>query len=579
MAVLFAAVRAQAEEALTLPPLVYPEDGINIFPFREAGGRVGSLAASFRLTDDPRYLDAARAVLRDLCRASHWTPQHFLHASEATLAAAIGLDWLHEFLPAEERTVLVNAIVEKGLRASYESPAEWLWWIQAHNNWNPVCHGGLVAGALAVWEEAPELARRTVERAVANVGFSVPSYTPDGVYAEGSVYLNYGITFHVLLVEALRVAFGTTAGLDAYPAFWRLADAYDLTTGPTETTFNFADGHEWRGFQVPMVYFGREERNGARLQRELLCLGEFRAADTPDGQPRRVEERHLALALTMWDEDVAAGQFPAVPPLPLHWLGRGEQSVAVHRSAWDDPQATWVAIKGGTAGTSHAHMDVGSFVLEADGVCWAVDPGYQTYASLRAANIDQWNMAQDSPRWTVFRDGPEGHNIPRFNGAWPNVAGIAEATRFAADAPVPHTVFDLTTVYTPTVAEARRGVALLPDGSVLIQDDWTTGDHEVQYAFQWLTRADVTPEADGAFLRQNGESLRLRASASAAIRVEVEDANALCRSFDTPVPGLKRLRFLLAMPARSVGRFTLLATPDATAGGGGEASLEALAPW
>jgi hypothetical protein len=45
----------------------------------------------------------------------------------------------------------------------------------------------------------------------------------------------------------------------------------------------------------------------------------------------------------------------------------------VLRSGWDDPRATFVGIKAGRADDSHAHMDIGSFMLESDGARWAVD--------------------------------------------------------------------------------------------------------------------------------------------------------------------------------------------------------------
>jgi hypothetical protein len=98
----------------------------------------------------------------------------------------------------------------------------------------------------------------------------------------------------------------------------------------------------------------------------------------------------------------------------LHWTAAGELPIAVMRSAWDDPDATYLAIKGGTPNQSHGHMDVGSFVLEANGVRWALDLGTESYNRMRAAKLDLWNYSQDSSRWTTFRVGPEGHNILRF---------------------------------------------------------------------------------------------------------------------------------------------------------------------
>ena len=150
--------------------------------------------------------------------------------------------------------------------------------------------------------------------------------------------------------------------------------------------------------------------------------------------------RFLPLALFWFDPSLSAGTNKI---LPLHWKGDGINPVAVHRSAWNDPHAAYLAIKGGKAGCSHGHMDVGSFVLEADGVRWAVDLGIQTYGTLYQSGIDAglWRFQQDSQRWSVFRIGADGHNILRFNGAQPLVSATAPITRFAGGSTTPHTQY------------------------------------------------------------------------------------------------------------------------------------------
>jgi len=68
-------------------------------------------------------------------------------------------------------------------------------------------------------------------------------------------------------------------------------------------------------------------------------------------------------------------------------------------------------------------MDAGSFILEANGVRWALDLGGEDYNKMRAAKLDLWNYSQNSNRWTTFRPGPESHNILRFNNARQDVSG------------------------------------------------------------------------------------------------------------------------------------------------------------
>ncbi len=46
-------------------------------------------------------------------------------------------------------------------------------------------------------------------------------------------------------------------------------------------------------------------------------------------------------------------------------------------------------------------MDVGSFVMEANGVRWASDPGMQNYESLESKGMNILEDA-DAQRWTII---------------------------------------------------------------------------------------------------------------------------------------------------------------------------------
>ena len=71
--------------------------------------------------------------------------------------------------------------------------------------------------------------------------------------------------------------------------------------------------------------------------------------------------------LMLW---LAPTQEKPTAPTALSWSAQGTVPVAFHRSAWT-ADASYVAIKGGTPSANHAHMDVGAFVMDADGVRWA----------------------------------------------------------------------------------------------------------------------------------------------------------------------------------------------------------------
>ncbi|MEI6874747.1 MAG: heparinase II/III family protein, partial [Spirochaetota bacterium] len=74
-----------------------------------------------------------------------------------------------------------------------------------------------------------------------------------------------------------------------------------------------------------------------------------------------------------------AEQRAATADVPLDVRFRGQAELAIFRSAWHDPRALFVGFKAGHNDAGHAHLDLGSFVLDADGVRWAQDLGPDDY--------------------------------------------------------------------------------------------------------------------------------------------------------------------------------------------------------
>jgi hypothetical protein len=560
---IFAVVKDTAERLLVRPPVAYVDTGAFWHgPMRQAQGRIVSLAMVYRLTGDARFLERAKLEMRTLAGLPNWYPQHFLDTAEGALGLATGLDWLHDALTAAEREQFAAALVQKALRPSLRVADEKTW-VGGNNNWTAVCHGGLVVAALAIAEREPALAKQIVDRALRHLPRYAELYAPAGAYSEGPDYWAYGTTFYALLAETLRTALGTTAGLEQAPGFLRTADYTLQMTAPSGQLFNFGDNGSGLGFEPVLFWFARELRRGELMTRELANL-KVLADAMAGGEPRSDASRLLALALIWRDPSLRAQ--PA-SPLPLVWWSEGgSQPQAVLRSSWDDPRATFVGLKAGQADDSHAHMDIGSFVLEASGVRWAVDLGRESYPHARANGLaaDLFKTTQESKRWSIFRCGPESHNLLRFDLAPPLVAATAEIQPLpptAADAP--GFVVDLSPVVRDQVARATRRIRLHPDRSVSIDDAWTTLTRATHVTFQWLTLADVTPVPSGATLRQDGETLHLRfTTADAGARLEVEDVSRPRHAWDSANPGLRRIVIHVETPAATTAGLRVTASPE-----------------
>jgi hypothetical protein len=263
------------------------------------------------------------------------------------------------------------------------------------------------------------------------------------------------------------------------------------------------------------------------------------------------------------------------PPVPraLSWSADGPNPVAFHRSSWD-ANASFVAIKGGSPSLNHAHMDVGTFVMDAAGLRWADDLGSQDYNSLESKGIKLWGRTQDAERWNIFRLGTSSHNVLQVDGQQQRVTGHAPIV-VAKDG---RTVVDLTEVYAGQLASARRGVALQSDRSVHVQDEFTTLERAAHIRWAMVTRAEVEIEGRGrATLSQSGKTLTFRVLEPVDAKLEIYPTDPPPAPTDARNEGTRMIGFKIRAAAGEAQRFMVQLVPgDVTAT---NAAATPLAHW
>ena len=525
-----------AEGMRALKPVHYEKEGKRLLAVsRTCLKRVLYLAAAYRIDGDAAHAARARDEMLAAAAFADWNPSHFLDVAEMTAALAVGYDWLHDALDGPARSSIAAAILEKGLQTSMAGG----WWVKTHNNWNQVCHGGLVLGALALARQEPELARQIVQRAVDNLPKAMAEYAPHGAYPEGPTYWSYGTTYNVLLLAALEAAFGRDFGLGRAPGFMQSAEYYLRVNGPTGEFFNYSDCGLRGGVAPAMYWFAAKEGRADLLFNERGELQHFvEQAPRPDGQG----DRFFPLLL-LW----APRGADAAPPEGLHRRYDGRTPLGIHRSGWG-AEDVFVALKGGSPGANHAHMDVGAFVVDAGGRRWAMDLGVQSYHGLESRGIALFDMKQESQRWDIFRLGSQSHNVLRVDGQQQRVDGDAPIVAHAETGARPHTVVDLSSVYAGQLRSARRGVALAADGAVWIQDEIVAPERAIEVRWAMVTPAEVEIAGPGrALLSQGRVSMELLAQPAAAL--EIHETAVPPNDFDEPNPGTRMVGFVVRLEA------------------------------
>ncbi|MEO7495954.1 MAG: heparinase II/III family protein [Massilia sp.] len=496
-------IMAESGRLLQVAPLERVMTGKRLLHVsREALRRLFFLSYAYRMSGDARYAARGEREMLAVAAFTDWNPSHFLDVGEMTMAMAIGYDWLNAQLPVDSRARIREAIIAKGIDPSLV-PAQNSW-LKVSNNWNQVCNAGMVFGAMAVYEDQPDKARAIINRAIDSVALPMQAYMPDGAYPEGYNYWGYGTGFNVLLVSALENMFGQSFGLGDKPGFMETADYLLHMTGPSGLPFNYSDAVTGQEL-FPAMFWYAQRRNAPSLlwqQRTLIT----------DGKPAAIVGNRLLPALMLWLGEQNLGAI--APPAKTVWSGQGSNPVALMRSSWTDPAAIFVGIKGGSPSNSHGHMDGGSFVMDADGVRWAMDFGMQEYESLESKKVDLWNMKQDSQRWQVFRYGNQTHNTLTVNGQLQQVDGKAYLTAVDATPARMSATVEMAWLYKGTLSKATRQIAIVDKAQVSVVDEVAAGPAAATVRWTMLTGARVeliSPRV--AELRKNGKRLRVHLDA------------------------------------------------------------------
>jgi hypothetical protein len=189
---------------------------------REAIRRMMFLGYAWRMTHDRKYTERAEKELLAIAAFSDWNPSHFLDVAEMTMGVAIGYDWLYDQLSPQTRATLKEAILQKGLQPSLNP--KYNSWLKAEHNWNQVCNAGMTYGAMALYDEEPQMAKQIINRALESIVLAMKDYGPDGAYPEGYGYWGYGTSFNVLFISAVEKLFKKDFGLTSMPGFLKTAN-------------------------------------------------------------------------------------------------------------------------------------------------------------------------------------------------------------------------------------------------------------------------------------------------------------------------------------------------------------------
>lgn len=533
---MYEAIRLNAESVFELPiinldiPMEERSQNNQLDISRDLLYRINMLAPVYRMEKDARILDRINQEVIAACNFPSWNPRHFLDVGEMSLAIALAIDWTAGDLPKSTIKLAKQALIEKGIRPSWPENGNQPRWAYGNSNWNQVCNGGMVAAAIAVAEEEPELAAKTIHRAIDGMVHALAEYGPDGVYPEGATYWSYGTSFSVVTAAMFESAFGTDFGILDYPAFKESAVFRMLSNAPSGLLFNFADCGERRSKNgdLTLAWFAAKTGNKTFFERDLFLK-------SPESMGKL---SRLAGVSLVW---LAQYEEKGAETIPTAWKGDGANPVVFFTGGEQDPHHYYFGGKGGKGNLNHGNMDAGSFVFELNGVRWSVDLGkYHHYGVIERTGFNLWSRCQDCDRWKLLNTNNFGHSTISVNDQLHDVEGKATIIDYK-DGAKPEATIDLTPVFSGALTRAHRRFVKETPTSLLIEDELAFNETTQFVTWQLMTQANVEITDHQALLSQDGQQLQLEILSHPELSVSVVSLDPPPLSLDLNKENLKRL--------------------------------------
>ncbi len=469
--------------------------------------RMEVLSFSYRITGNKKYVKRAWMDIATCAEMKDWGMPKMLAVSELAYGFGIAYDWMYDAFTPDQRKIMRSAICEKGFGAArlmYKGqnvPKVNDNFIKASNNFGAVVNGALGCAAIAIMKEDSDTGNELVKGALVPFNKWATDYiNPDGVGNEGPMYWSYAMSYAVKFLSALSVFKEGDFIIANMSGFKKTITYAHHETGPTGLTFNYSDSNT-KPLKSYCLYWLADKYNDPTIG----WLAE-NVKNLKNEEENEDEEEISSLFDLLWAQPEKYSPLTEIQLSPTKVM-HGKMELAFFRSEWNNPNAMYFALKGGDARLNHGHLDLGTFVLESQGVRWAIDQGIGSYNWPDYFNGDKSD--KEGTRWTYYKTRAEGHNAFVINPDLLADQCFGRAS-FIASSEMKGNSFatlDMSEIYTKWAKSAYRGAKF--DGkSVVLQDEV---DMKVPSQYYWsmhtLASIKIGKGGKSAILKQNGKSL------------------------------------------------------------------------
>ncbi len=319
---------------------------------------------------------------------------------------------------------------------------------------------------------------------------------------------------------------------------------------PTGRSFNWSDCGTGTNLNTAMLWIAQRSNDPSVLwsEKRFLELGDYSKFKGIRSLP----------ALMIWAKDIPLSKIEE--PKEKFWMGQGKNPVCLMRSSWTDPDAIYLGFKAGSPSVNHGHMDIGSFMMEADGIRWVSDFGSQNYESLESKGMSIFGRSQDAERWTIFRLNNYAHSTLTINDELQKVEGYAKIDKYSENDDFMFATSDISSLYNGQLIKAFRGCGIKDGKYIVVRDEVETPDNPAKVRWNLVTPAKVELGKKAAILTKDGETLFLKILGPDNIMMKTW-STAPANDYDAETPETIMVGFECELPADTKETFEVLLVP------------------
>jgi hypothetical protein len=423
---LLARVKAHSNEPLpALTDALYQDffrDGTRL-PFEniyfERRRQLGQTAIALLLNNDTntqdQLLPSFLNKLNDVLDECSWAlPAHIntpsgkdplvvdLFAAETANNMAEMLVTLNAMIPSELATRIQDRL-HRQIFENYINRAPAFGWTTLDNNWNAVCHQGVLGAALSI-ENDHELVARILIKAAAALPKFLSGFCDDGSTSEGPGYWSYGFGwFSELNAQLEHRTDGQLSFFQDDPKIARIAHFAPQMSLSHGHLVNFSDSHRKSSLNPSLLSYLGQRLDDSTLQQQAVALYRDQATKAFDFDALRCDFFNLSRLALRASTTSTASQTTASEPTDVYFPDYG----AIVTRGTDSQGHRWeFAAKAGHNAEHHNHNDCGSWLLNIDNKPCMLEIGAPEYVK---------DFFRDETRYTFIAARSLGHSVPYIN--------------------------------------------------------------------------------------------------------------------------------------------------------------------